>query len=187
MRRALTVPLFSVALLAALAFAPAPTPAAGAGPAAIEEMLRSFFKAIETGNRDAALACLADKDSPFPIVTYAIDREGKPVTIEGLEAMTKYVDTFVDAAKKEGGKYESKIAKIHADCHSPELGYATIEYARTMTSQGKSTTRELRATALVYSDKNSQWHIFHWHGSAAKAEMAGKKAENATVDTERKK
>ena len=153
--------------LVALSFVPfRPAP----GPGAIEDMLKSFFKAFDTGDRDTARACLVDRDASFPVLIYDLDLQNKPVAIEGLDASRKYLDAIFDAVKQGNVKVASKITKIHADCHSPELGYATLEYSQTFTADGKSETSEYRATVLVSwgKDQNKGPHIFHWHASLAK-------------------
>ncbi len=154
-----------VAALVALSFAP-PRPAAG--PGAIVEMLENLFKAIDAGDRAAARACLVGTDSRFPVQIYDLDLQHKPETIEGLEPARAYLDALFAGIKRDGVKVESKITKIHADCHSPELGYATLEFTQTFTVNGKSETSEYRATALVSYDEKTKWHLFHWHSSLAK-------------------
>lgn len=153
-----------LSLLTAFAFVPAPE----RGPGAIEEMLKGFFKALDAGDRAGAQACINPKDSHFPVLVYDLDHENKPVTHEGAEASTKYLDSIFDSLQKSQARVVSKIGKIHADCHSPELGYATLEFSQAVTIGTKTETSSYRATALVtYEKQDRKWRIFHWHASLA--------------------
>lgn len=162
--RKLPIVAFVAALATLMAFTFAPNPAAG--PGAIEAMLTGFFKALDEGDRKAAHACTNPKDGHFPVLVYDLDLENKPVTIDGAEATTKYLDGLFDGLAKAKAKVVSKITTIHADCHSPELGYATLEFTQAVTIGEKTETTKYRATALVSYDKPDQrWRIFHFHAS----------------------
>lgn len=65
----------------------------------------------------------------------------------------------------------SRITKIHADCHSPELGYATLEFTQAFTAGDKTETTAYRATVLVRwgKEKSKGPKILHWHSSVAPA------------------
>jgi len=155
-----------LSLLTAFAFLPAPD----RGPGAIEDMLKVFFKALDSGDRAGAQACINPKDGHFPVLVYDLDLENKPVTLEGAEANAKYLDSTFDSLQKSKAKVVSTLAKIHADCHSPELGYATLEFSQAVTIGAKTESSSYRATALVSYDKQDhKWRIFHWHASLAQS------------------
>ncbi|HEX5054700.1 MAG TPA: nuclear transport factor 2 family protein [Planctomycetota bacterium] len=155
--------------LAAFAFAPKAPP----GPAAIEEMLRGLFKAVDSGDREAVKAAIA-KDAKEPVLCWDNDLEGKPVAIKGVEATHKYLDGLMDAITKSSAKMTSKIGDLHAACDSPALGYATFSLTQSMMSaEGKSESATYWVTALVTADKNDKWHIFHWHSSPAAEAPSG--------------
>ena len=158
------------ASLTAFAF----TPPASPGPGAIKTMLEGMFKAIDAGDRAAAQACLVDKDSAFPVLIYDSDLDDQPVAIEGLEGARHYLDSIFDALKKDDIKVASRITKINADCNSPDLGYATLEFTQAFTQGGKTETHDYRATALVTwgKDQSKGPKIFHWHASLAKPAAA---------------
>ncbi len=151
--------------LAAFVWAPvAPT-----GPGAIADMLRGMFKAIDAGDRAGAKACLATAECKFPTLVWDLDLENKPVAIVGVEAAGKYIDSLFDATAKMKATLASKITSLHADCHSPELGFATLEFSQTVTVDNKPETSNYRVTALVSADQDNKWHIFHWHASLVPA------------------
>jgi hypothetical protein len=153
------------ASFAAFTFTPAPP----AGPGAIKTMLEGFFLALDGGDRVAAHACLAGADCTFPMLVYDLGLDDQPVTTEGREATGKFLDAIFDALKNEGIRLESRITKIHADCHSPELGYATLEFSQSFSGGGEVERRDYRATVLVTwgKDQSKGPKIFHWHGSMA--------------------
>lgn len=163
----------SLLLLASFAFAPRPT----SGPGAIEDMLRGMFQAMDRGDHAAAKRCLATGDTPFPVLVWDLDLENKPVAVQGAAAAAKYLDDLLDGAAKAKAKIATNLVAVHADCHSPELGYATIEFDQTVVVDGKSDSSHFRATVLVSMDKGGQWHVFHWHASLVPpAAQAGKSA-----------
>lgn len=151
--------------LAAFAFAPTAPP----GPKAIEDMLRGMFQAIDSGDHAGCKACIATADCPFPVLTWDLDLEGKPVAIQGAEATCRYIDGLFDSIAKSNAKVASKITAMHAECAAPELGYATIEVSQSMTVDGKSEVSNFRATALCNTDKQGKWRVFHWHASPTAA------------------
>jgi len=173
-RLVLPCSLVLLASLGTLAFAPVAPVAPPAGPGAITTMLENMFKAIDTGDAATAKACLVYKDCPFPVLVYDQDLDDAPVAIEGLQGAQQYLDKIFAAMKKDGIKCASKITKIHPDCHSPELGYATLEFTQTFTQDGKTESHDYRATALVSwgKDESKGPKIFHWHASPAKNETA---------------
>jgi hypothetical protein len=134
-------------------------------------MLRGLFKAVDSGDRAGAKACLA-QDTPFPVLIWDLDLEAKPVEAKGADGAAKYLDGLLDSIAKTKATVASKITSIHADCHSPELGYATLEYTQTTTVDGKAETSRCRATALCTSDKSHKWRVFHWHASPVPAAVA---------------
>jgi hypothetical protein len=140
------------------------TPRPPAGPGAIKDMLEGMFRAIDAGDRPAAKACLAD-DCPYPVQIYDMDPANQPVAIEGVDAARKYLDSLFDALAKDHMQVASKITKIHPDCNSPDLGYATLEFTQTFTAGDKTGTSSYRATALVHwgKDQSKGPKIFHWH------------------------
>jgi hypothetical protein len=167
--------LVLVASLTAPAVPPAPSP----GPGAIAEMLKGLFQAIDAGDRAAAKACLVDKDVKFPVLVYDLDVRNRPVTVEGLDGAHKYLDEIFDTLQKESLKAKSRITKIHADCHSPKLGYATLEFTQQFTGGGQTETHAYRATVLVSwgKDQSKGPKIFHWHGSLDRQPVAVKAEE----------
>ena len=153
-----------LASLTAFTFVPSPAP----GPGAIEDMLVTFFKAFDAGDRATAHACTVPKDGHFPVLIYDMDLENKPVTVEGSEATKQYLEGLFDGVAKAKAKVVSKITRIHADCHSAQLGYATLEFTQAVTSGEKTEATGYRATALVsYDTKDQRWRIFHFHASLA--------------------
>ena len=163
------VGLGSLVLLAALTTT-ALTPRPLAGPAAIKDMLEGMFRAIDAGDRPAAKACLAD-DCPYPVQIFDMDPNNQPVAIEGVDAARKYLDSLFDALAKDHIKVASKITKIHPDCNSPDLGYATLEFTQTFKAGDTTATSSYRATVLVHwgKDQSKGPKIFHWHSSLAPA------------------
>ena len=157
----------SLVLLTAFT-ATALTPRPLAGPGAIKDMLEGMFRAIDAGDRPAAKACLAE-DCPYPVQIYDMDPNNQPVAIEGVDAARKYLDSLFDALAKDHIKVASKITKIHPDCNSPDLGYATLELTQTFTTGDTTATSSYRATVLVHwgKDQSKGPKIFHWHSSMA--------------------
>src|SRR5262245_16882839 len=158
----------------ATALTPRPLP----GPGAIKDMLEGMFRAIDAGDRPAAKACLAD-DCPYPVQLRGLDPNKQPVAIEGVDAARKYLDSLFDALAKDHMKVASKITKIHAECYSPDLGYATLEFTQTFTAGDKTGTSSYRATVLVHwgKDQSKGPKIFHWHSSMAPSTEKNEKNE----------
>ena len=144
-------------------------PKALAGPGAIEDMLSGLLQAIDRGDHAAVKQCFATGDTRFPVLVWGLDLENKPVTAAGAEAAARCCDGLLDAVAKANGTIASKVTDIHADCHSAELGYATMDLEQTRTVGGKSETSHVRATVLVSMDKQNQWQVFHWHASLVPA------------------
>jgi hypothetical protein len=164
----------SLLLIGALA-APAPKPPTPVtGPGAIKTMLEGLFQAIDAGDREKAKACLVGADCAFPVQVFDVDIHDRPVAIDGLDGAQKYLDAIFDALKKDGITVASKITKIHADCHSPELGYATLQFSQAFTQNGATESHDYRATVLVTWGKDQEKgpKIFHWHSSEARSAPA---------------
>jgi len=174
MRRLVIPAAFLFASLASFALPPENT----AGPGAIKTLLEGMLAAIDAGDRAAAQACLVGQDCAFLVQVYDVGLGDDPVAVDGLDAARKYLDSVFDALKKDRVKVASKITKIHADCHSPELGYATLEFTQAFTERGKTETFEYRATALVCwgKDQAKGPKLFHWHGSLAKPDAVEARA-----------
>ena len=60
----------------------------------IEDSIRNLFKAL--GDRAAFLAYAPTREIAFPIQFFDYDWENKPVTLDGLEAVNKYLDALVE-------------------------------------------------------------------------------------------
>jgi len=151
-------------LLAATASfaAPAPTPP---GPGAILDMLKGMFAAADQCDAKGVLDCL-DQEGTFPIQLYTETSDGRPVLAKGRTEVASWVGQVMGEVQHRGNKVVTTITQSQADCHSPELGFATLEFERVITGKDHAQKKTAhRATVLVRYGKDQKWHWFHWHDS----------------------
>lgn len=162
MRKSLLPLLAPLALAAGFAFGPGPAPASVPGPGAIAEMIKQYMKALDAGDAQAATAYVVAKGCRMPLLLYGLHGE----KAEGHDGLL--------AAIPKIGKGTTKLSAMHADCHSPELGYATFEYERELADK---TLERARVTVLAQWEKERQWRFFHWHASPAASPLPAQKVE----------
>ena len=174
--RLLTAAVLSAALAAPALVAPRPIPP---GPGAILDMLKGMLAAADKGDAKGVLDCL-EQDGTLPIQLYTETSDGRPVTARGRTEVASYVGRVLGEMEHRGAKVVTTITQSAADCHSPELGFATLEFTRTITVKDQPEKQSShRATVLVRYGKDRAWHWFHWHdsrGTAAAAPAPGKSA-----------
>jgi hypothetical protein len=135
-----------------------------AGPGGVIHMVKKHFAALDRGDVEAALDLVAAPgETHFPITWYDVGTDCQPLNLSGREAVAKALAEQC-AQNKAGGWTTTKIADdVHADCHSPQLGYATLTLERK--AEGQPSQR-LRMTALgCYVSEKNAWRWFHLHVS----------------------
>jgi hypothetical protein len=176
----------SAALLAAasLAFllAPVSSPVTAAptppGPGAVIGMHERFFRAIDAGELDKALAFLhADmnldqQERARPCSLFLVDRAGVPRQATSFEASKKLLGEWIRTWTPAGSKCETRVTPIGADCFSAELSYAVLQLERKVTVGEKTTTQRYLCTSLVTHGGNDGWQLTHCHLSPGQADSA---------------
>jgi hypothetical protein len=57
---------------------------------------KNMFKALDAGDRATVHAYGPTKDSRFPVQAFDYDWDNKPVAMDGVDAVRKYVDALLD-------------------------------------------------------------------------------------------
>ncbi len=155
-----------LALVTALAaipmIVPGPESTPSAGPGALIEMHERIFKALDTVDPEALYAdLLPDRD----FLLFVPGPQG-PERHQGRDAAWEWFKQRLEETKAAGGKWSTQMTWKNADCHSPELGYAVIEFTRSHEKDGAVTRTSWRSTALGrYVD--GKFRLLHWHVSPA--------------------
>jgi hypothetical protein len=147
-----------------LVSAPRANPSAPLGGGSVLEMHRQLFAAIDRGEIEAVKAFVSDSRGSSGGSVFLVDFSGAPVQAWGTEGVRELLARTVAHRSKRGGEWKTTITKEVADCHSPELSYAVLEFERARVVDGKSETKRFRSTSLVCND-GGKWKLFHWHVS----------------------
>ena len=153
-----------VLVLALASLSPAPLP----GPGAVIDMHVRLFAALDAGDSEAAQAFLTG--SPY-FGLFLVDGEGRPAKATSLQEGKDLLARLAGEAKKAGGTWRTAIVSDKAECTSPEFGFATLEFRREHTVDGKTVARTWRSTSLG-NYRAGQWRLFHWHVSPGEAVAA---------------
>ena len=136
----------------------------GTGPAALEEMVRGLVKALNAGDKEGLRACVASEDKPYPVLLFDMDAQARPVRAAGAKAALAHADGWLALIKEHGIQFA--IKRLHVDCASPDLGYATLELDETIKQGAETIHSSYRATLLASATRpGGKWQVFHWHGS----------------------
>ena len=134
-----------------------------------------LFAALDAGDAIAARAFLHEdihmgdkwRRRPCTLALYEVD--GTSGLAVGRTASRALLDTWADAADTGA---ETRITNWVSDCHSGELSYATLEFERTNSVNGKQVTKRYVSTSLVtYEDGG--WRITHMQVAPAAEKQAG--------------
>lgn len=160
-------------LSALVSLGPAP---AARGPGAILAMHRKLFAALDKGDAEAAASFLK-KSGFFRTELFLCDERGRQVKARGIEPSRSLVAEWAERRRVEGGTWATKILESNPDCHSPELGYMTMEFEVLHDKDGRRTRKRFRSTSLVtYAD--GAWSLFHWHVSPVLDRDSGRTRES---------
>jgi hypothetical protein len=168
--RLLVLLLASIGLTLALASS-SPASAPVRGPGAVVSMHRSFFKAVDAGQTDTAMAFLHadmqmdDEYRRRPCQIWLVGTDGEPRAAQNQAQSRELLSQWIEAERASGASYKTKITPRAADCFSAELSFAVLDIERSCTRDGETTVERWRSTSLVTYD--SDWKLTHMHISPA--------------------
>lgn len=177
MKHSILAPVLGTTLLAGVAVlttsagpaGPAPLP----GPGGVLDLHEELFRAMDEGDVDAIRGILADskrgatwKDGrwgdPRSFLAYGNLSSGEAFTADSKKQGLRLLADMGDAPEGPGGPWKTTITRCWADCPSPDISFAALQFERTRGVGDEILTERYRSTSLV-SHTERGWELWHIH------------------------